>query len=99
MEKEKLAFELLSVLEKADVKVRVLKSSKEPEPTASGFVKMKGENILFLENDLPYERQIELYLMALRKLDLDNVFLSPMIRSMIDEEGPAEDQSGQKAIS
>jgi hypothetical protein len=94
MEKEKLALELLSVLDKADVQVRILKSSKGTELTESGFVKIKGENILFLEKDLPDERQIELYLSALRKLDLNNVFLPPKIRALIEKEEPAADLPG-----
>lgn len=57
----------------------------DPEfPAKSGYCKIHGRDIILLDQDLPPAQQIEVFLEALQRFDLDTIFLAAWIRDRLE---------------
>lgn len=84
MNTEKIADELLKAARAAGVEVRELRPAKEDLKPRSGFAILRGRPVVFLEPGLPSEERIKTLLLALKARNLENVFLSPAARRLIE---------------
>jgi len=80
----KLIEELVNAAESAGVELREDALGEGDHKAASGLVTLKGVRVLFLDKKLGPEEKISVLAAALRKLDLENVYLSPAARKAID---------------
>lgn len=75
----------MAAAQSAGITVREAALNAGDQRAASGLVTLRGQRVLFLDFGLPLQERAELISSALRGLDLDNVFLSPAARALIDE--------------
>jgi len=82
---------MLSRLE--DLKDTALKLSIEilfadlsdPEiPTQSGSCKVRGQNLIVVDQRLPVQRQVEVILNIFQQFDWENVYIASWIRERLD---------------
>jgi hypothetical protein len=91
MDEEKMVLELLAAAGSAGIDVREVPLSSGETKARSGLVVLRGTPVLFLDKNLPPRERAGLIAGALRGMDLDNVYLSPAARSIIeDPHAPAE---------
>lgn len=82
-----MALELIETARAAGLVIRELSASREDPQPHSGFVLLRGQPTLFLETGLPAEEQIAVVARALKSANLENVFLSPAVRGLLEEIG------------
>jgi len=85
MDEPALLEELKNILEKMGVKVCEQKLEADAEKAKSGMVRVKQQKKFFLEKNLKPRDQIGLLLQAVKKLDLSGIYVSPYLRSIIEE--------------
>lgn len=57
----------------------------DPEiPTQSGYCKVRGENLIVVDQRLPTQRQIEVILNIFQQFDLDDVYIASWIRERLE---------------
>ena len=57
----------------------------DPEiPTQSGYCKVRGENLIVVDQRLPIQRQIEVILNIFQQFDLDDVYIASWIRERLE---------------
>lgn len=85
--------ELLEAARAAGVEVRSERLASSDPLTRSGLVTLKGSPVLFLDTGLAPHDQLDCLVRALRGADLENVYLSPAARALLEAELPAEPSS------
>ena len=84
MDLNKVMSELLEAARAAGVSVRELRDAAgEPKPR-SALVRVRGRRVLFLDPALPEDERLRLVVESLKGLSLDDVYLSPMSRSLLE---------------
>ena len=86
MEKETILVELKNIFEKLGVEVKEQELMAYSERAKSGLVRVKNKRMVFLESELSIEEKIKILLQFLREFDLEQVFISPFIRDLIENE-------------
>ena len=90
MDQIKIVDELMAAARIAGITIREAALASGDLKARSGLCTLRGEPILFLDPGLsPLERAM-LISSALRGRDLDNVYLSPAARALIEGRTPAE---------
>ena len=51
----------------------------------SGFCKINGSQVVFLDNNLPIENEINIILQGFKRLKLDSFYISPWIRDRLEK--------------
>ena len=90
MDEEKMMLELLAAARSAGIKVREAPLSGAEGGARSGLVLLRGTPVLLLDKGLSAGDRVEQLARALRCADLDNVYLSPAARSLIEADGDGD---------
>ena len=85
--------ELLGVLTQLGVEMRV-ESMGEEAYSWGGLCTMKGKTLLILDRKLNIRKRNQLIIRSLRKFDMDQIYLKPFVREMI-EKGSAPTENPQ----
>lgn len=80
MEDDILLQQLESLIHDLSIKLRYEKGDFQ-----GGLCKVNGEKIFIVNKKLPTERKIKIFAEDLSQLDLDNIFMVPAVRKIIDE--------------
>ncbi len=81
---ERILEELLEALAGAEVEVRELAPTKDDPDAQSGLVVLRGRRVLFLNPSLAPTERIPIVARTLAGLDLDNLYLSPAARKIVE---------------
>jgi hypothetical protein len=84
---ERILAELLEAARRAGVAVREVSLAGPELQARSGLCRLRGALTLFLDPGAPADERLRLLLEALRGLDLDDLYLSPAARSMLEGKG------------
>jgi len=79
-EKQLLLEELLEIVRRQDIEVRV-----EPGRFNGGFCLVGERKVFFINKDYQIDQNIDVVLQYLKTVELGNVFLSPKLRSILEE--------------
>ncbi|HUT53288.1 MAG TPA: hypothetical protein VM658_07855 [bacterium] len=90
MDQTKIVDELIAAAESAGITIREAALNSGDVKVRSGLCTLRGEPILFLDPGLTLLERAMLISSALRGRDLDNVYLSPAARALIEGREPAE---------
>ncbi len=90
MDQTKIVDELAAAARVAGITIREAALSEGDLKARSGLCTLRGEPILFLDPALTLLERAMLISSALRGRDLDNVYLSPAARALIEGREPAE---------
>ncbi len=85
MEPERIYRELCSVAERLGVVVSERNLKGTNPPTKSGICKTGGRYIVVIDKTEPVAGRIELLASCLNRIDLDNVYLMPAIRTVLEK--------------
>ncbi len=85
MEPESIYRELCSVAEKLGVVVSERSLRGANPPTKSGICKTGGRYIVVIDKAEPITVRIDLLASCLNRIDLDNVYLMPAIRTVLEK--------------
>ena len=88
MDEDRIVAELLAAVRSAGVEVRLAALAAEWPGTQSGMALLRGQTILFLDANAPVPERIKLLAAALADHDLDNLYLSPAARALVEREKP-----------
>jgi len=80
--------ELKAAARRAGVEVREVPLSMTDQTARSGFVKLRGVPVLFLDPAADADEAVALLVEALVGCDLDDLYLSPAARSILEERQP-----------
>jgi len=80
MQEDILLQQLESLLQDLSINLRYEKGDFQ-----GGLCRVNGQKIFIINKKLPDERKIEIVAQELSRLDLDNVFIVPAVRKLIDE--------------
>ncbi|MFH1673104.1 MAG: hypothetical protein ABIF87_06735 [Pseudomonadota bacterium] len=94
MEPERIYSELRSVAEKLGVVVSERNLKTTNPPTKSGICKTGGRYIVVIDKTEPFDGRIELLAACLNRMNLDNVYLTPAIRNILERKGEQFGDSG-----
>jgi hypothetical protein len=90
--------ELKAAAEKAGLQVREERLLREVGyRVRSGRCRLGGEEILFLERDLPVSAQIDVLIDELARRPLDGIYLSPAARALVEPGAESEGDGGRQA--
>lgn len=76
--------ELLTAAGSAGVTIREVSLNAHESVARSGLVVLKGQPVLFLDVGLTVTERLQVLARALQGMDLDNIYLSPAARSVIE---------------
>ncbi|MCD6166134.1 hypothetical protein DRQ15_02255 [candidate division KSB1 bacterium] len=79
-EKEKLLQKLEELLERLSIPLRQEKGNFK-----GGLCRLYNQRYFVLNKSLPIEVKLQIYRTELQKLDLQNVFLQPIVRQFLEE--------------
>jgi hypothetical protein len=71
----------IRTLEKAGVEIRIGNLESD-----GGLVKLADVLVLFIQKNIPLQRECTVYLLAIQKLGTDMVHIPPRIRALLGEE-------------
>jgi len=76
---------ILSILKNAAVQsgVKVIYEGREP---VEGYCRVNGLFYLVFNKNSSFERQLEIYRTVFKKIDIEDVYLLPIIRKIIEGE-------------
>lgn len=80
--------ELKAAAQKAGIEVREVPLAMSDATARSGLVKLRGNPVLFLDPAADPEEAVGLLVQALAGRDLEDLFLSPAARSLLEERQP-----------
>jgi len=84
MNKPSLIEEFLAAARSAGIEVRQEALATRDVEAKSGLVRLKGKKVLFLDPGLSDKDKLKKLAEALRGADLENIYLSPAARSLIE---------------
>jgi len=82
-----LVEELLQALDGAGIEIKEARLTTEAPGAGSGLVTLRGKKIFILGVDQDPDELLEALAKALAHVDLDNVYLSPAARALIEGGG------------
>jgi len=85
MEPEQVYIHLKAIWEKLGVEVREQALSYELGKAKGGLVRLGEKKIFFIERSLSLQEKIELMLNELQKQKLDEIYIPPYLRKMIEK--------------
>ena len=82
---DRILDELKEAARRAGVDVREVPLSMTDQTARSGLVKLRGASVLFLDPAADRDEAVRLLVDALVGRDLDDLYLSPAARSLLEE--------------
>jgi len=79
-EKQLLLEELLEIIRRQDIEVRI-----EPGRFNGGFCLVGEKKVFFINKDYQTDQNIDIVVEYLKTVELENVFLSPKLRSILED--------------
>ncbi len=86
MDEQAMVSEITRLLEDFEVQVKVRNLEDSELSARSGMVRVRGEAVVYLHHRLDLVARIDILVDALRGFDLSDVFVSPALREMLDQE-------------
>ena len=88
MKPNQIYHDLKELAEKLDVTVSEQNLRSTGIKVKSGICKVKGKNILIIDNKLPFKDKNEILAACLSKLPHENIFIVPALREFLDSFHP-----------
>ena len=85
MKPDQIYQDLKELAEKLDVTVSEQNLRSTGIKVNSGICKVKGKNILIMDNRLPFKDKNEILASCLSKLPHENIFMVPALRDFLDK--------------
>ena len=85
--------DLKSVAEKLAIEIKTTNLSDQEFHIKSGYCKLNEKNLIFLDKSLSLKEQTEVILDALKNFDINNIYVAPWIRELIEIESSENDPS------
>lgn len=85
MEPGRIVAELAAAASALGITVREFKRGGEDPPLQSGLVILRGLPVLFIEQGAPAEDRIAALGRALKNFDLEEIYLSPAARAVVEQ--------------
>ncbi|MEK9628673.1 MAG: hypothetical protein VW455_06590 [Nitrospinota bacterium] len=76
--------DLKSVAEKLAIKIEIANLNDQEFQIQSGYCKINGEDVIFLDKNISLQEQSEVILHALKNFDLEDIYVAAWIREFID---------------
>lgn len=78
--------DLKEVAQKLSIKIEVVNLNDQEFSIQSGYCKLNGEDIIFLDKNLPDEEHVFVILNTLKKFNLDDIYVADWIREKIESD-------------
>tara|TARA_B100001123_G_scaffold384593_1_gene457472 strand:- start:244 stop:531 length:288 start_codon:yes stop_codon:yes gene_type:complete len=85
--------DLKSVAEKLAIEIKITNLSDQEFHIKSGYCKLNEKNLIFIDKSLSLKEQTEVILHALKNFDINNIYVAPWIRELIEIESNKNDPS------
>tara|TARA_A100001037_G_C14759195_1_gene461061 strand:+ start:306 stop:578 length:273 start_codon:yes stop_codon:yes gene_type:complete len=79
--------DLKTVAEKLAIKIEIANLNDQEFQVQSGHCKIKGKDLILLDENSSLQEQSEVILQTLKNFDLENIYVASWIREFIDQEG------------
>ena len=76
---------LIELAEKLSVKVIFKNLQDEEFIIRGGMCSVKGETLILIDSRSSFEEQIKIFCRELKKFNLDNIFISPLLRKILED--------------
>ncbi len=76
---------LIELAEKLSVKVIFKNLQDEEFIIRGGMCSVKGETLILIDSRSSFEEQIKIFCRELKKFNLDNIFISPLLREILED--------------
>jgi hypothetical protein len=85
--------DLKNVAGKLAIAIEITDLNDQEFQIQSGYCKMNGENLIFLDKNLSLQEQAEVILKTLKNFDLENIYVASWIREHLELESNTHDPS------
>ncbi|HIJ50423.1 MAG TPA: hypothetical protein HPP54_05110 [Nitrospinae bacterium] len=85
--------DLKSVTGKLAIAIEITDLNDQEFQIQSGYCKMNGENLIFLDKNLSLQEQAEVILKTLKNFDLEDIYVASWIREHLELESNTHDPS------
>ena len=85
--------DLKLVTEKLAISIEITDLNDQEFQIQSGYCKMNGKDLIFLDKNLSLQEQAEVILKTLKNFDLENIYVASWIREHLELEVNAYDPS------
>ena len=85
--------DLKLVTEKLAVSIEITDLNDQEFQIQSGYCKMNGKDLIFLDKNLSLQEQAEVILKTLKNFDLENIYVASWIREHLELESSTHDPS------
>lgn len=79
---------LEAIAERLDIKVHYENLRKRHIYSKGGFCRLKDDKIVIIDNTLNLSERIDVLAGALSQLDLEDVYMPPAVRTILDRKNP-----------
>ena len=83
--KDSILQSLIELAEKLSVKVIFKNLQDEEFIIHGGMCSVKGETLILIDSRSSFEEQIKILCRELKKFTLDNIFISPILREILED--------------
>ena len=87
---------LEAIAEKLDVKVNYENLRKRHVFSKGGFCRLKEDNLVIIDSTLNLSEKIDVLVNALSQLDLDDIYMPPAVRKILDRKSNMNSSSDQR---
>ncbi len=86
MDEQFIIGQLEELAESFGLKIRYepMHQDEESIKLVGGVCRLKGENLLIINSKAPLEDKIKAFVQALRRFDLEDIYIKPVIRELLD---------------
>ena len=81
-----MLLELIEAAKRTGIAVREV--ALEAPASKGGLVILKGKPMLFIDLALSIDERLKIIAGALKNMDMDDIYLSPAARSLVENSGP-----------
>ena len=85
--------DLKLVTEKLAISIEITDLNDQEFQIQSGYCKMNGKDLIFLDKNLSLQEQAEVILKTLKSFDLENIYIASWIREHLELESDTHDPS------
>jgi len=85
--------DLKSAAEKLAIEIKIADLNDQEFHIQSGYCKVDGKNLILLDINLTIHEQAEIILQTLKNFDLNNIYVAPWIRELVEIESSENDPS------
>ena len=85
--------DLKNVTGKLAIAIEITDLNDQEFQIQSGYCKMNGENLIFLDKNLSLQEQAEVILKTLKNFDLEDIYVASWIREHLELESNTHDPS------